>query len=143
MVMKPKTKVLVLLLSLILPYMGLVMYRVFAHPEHPFPRWFLYAAPCYFLVTVTLFAVLRKRILLAAPPIGLAEQNTQRLSAARAVRRVGYIWLLGPVFVFISGGFKDEPFWAVALDLSWVGFLSWATFRDARKLELRARQNPT
>lgn len=34
--MKPKTKILFLLSGLILPYIGLVMYRALTHPENPF-----------------------------------------------------------------------------------------------------------
>ncbi len=139
--MKPRTKIVVLLFSLILPYMGLVLYRAFTHPEHPFPKWFLYTLLCYLLLAVILFTVLRRRVLLGAPPMGLAEQNAQKLSAARALRRLGYIWLIGPVLGLMSGGFKDEPVWAIALSLSWVGFLSWASFREAKKLEVKARQN--
>jgi hypothetical protein len=56
--MKPRTKILFLLFALIFPYMGFVMYRALAHPENPFPRWFSYAAPCYFLGFMALFGLL-------------------------------------------------------------------------------------
>jgi hypothetical protein len=36
--MKPKAKMLVLILGLMLPYMGFVLYRAFTHPQHPFPN---------------------------------------------------------------------------------------------------------
>lgn len=68
--MKPKTKILVLLFGLIFPYMGFVMYRVLTHPENPFPKWFWYAAPCYLIVSMAVFVVLRKKFLASAPPRG-------------------------------------------------------------------------
>ena len=141
--MKPKTKMLVLMFGLILPYMGFVLYRVFTHPEHPFPSWFPYVAFCYFVGAIALFIVLRRKIIAGAPSLGLAEQNAQRLSAARAARRLGYMWLIGPVFYLLSGGLTQAPAWVSVLGLSWVGFLSWVCFREAKKIEMKARQNVT
>jgi hypothetical protein len=68
----------------------------------------------------------------------LETQKAENLSAARAVRRLGYIWLIGPVFYLLSGGLSKEPAWISALGLSWAGFLSWASFRAAKKM----RQKP-
>lgn len=138
--MKPKTKILFLLFSLIFPYMGFVMYRALTHPENPFPKWFFYAAPCYVLGSIALFVVLRKEILASASPLGLAEQAAQRLEAARSVRRLGYIWWVGPVFYFLDGGFK-EPAWTTILGLCWVGLLSWVCFREAKKIETGTQKN--
>jgi hypothetical protein len=139
--MKPKVKMLVLMLSLMLPYMGFVLYRAFTHPLQPFPSWFLYVAPCYFFGAIILAVILRKRMMASALPQDLAEQNTERLSAVRAARRMGYIWLIGPVFYLLSGQLSKEPAWITVLGFSWVGFLSWASFRTAKKIEMKARRN--
>jgi hypothetical protein len=139
--MKPKAKILVLMLGLMLPYMGFVLYRAFTHPQHPFPNWFLYVGPCYFVGSIVLAAVLRKRMIAGAPKQDSAEQNTQSASAARAARRLGYIWLIGFVFYLLSGAPLKEPVWVSLLGLSWVGLLIWASFRTAKKIEMKARQN--
>lgn len=56
--MKPKARMLFVIVSLMLPYMGFVMYRALTHPQHPFPSWFLYIGPCYFIGSIVLDAVL-------------------------------------------------------------------------------------
>lgn len=139
--MKPATKMLVLIITLMLPYMGFVMYRVFTHPQFLFPTWFLYVGPCYFIGSIVLAVVLRKRMLAGTQPLPADEQKTQSVLASRAARRLGYIWLIGPVFYVLNGGPLREPWWVTALGLSWVGFLVWASFRVARNIELKARQN--
>jgi len=141
--MKPKTKVLLFFVIFLFPYLGFVMYRALTHPEHPFPTWFLYVAPCYLVGGIFLFVLLRKRIMAGGPSLHLAEQNAQRLKAARSLRRLGYMWLLGPVFFFLSGGQKGEPKWAIVLGVAWVGFLIWASFREAKRIEMKVRQNQT
>jgi hypothetical protein len=95
--MKPKNKMLVLIFSLMAPYMGFVIYRVFTHPQHPLPGWFLYVGPCYFIGSIILATVLRKRIIGRPVPLPAQEQKAQRISAAHAARRMGYVWLIGPV----------------------------------------------
>ena len=140
--MKPKARMLFVIVSLMLPYMGFVMYRALTHPQHPFPSWFLYIGPCYFIGSIILVTVLRKRIIAGVQPLRAEEQKAQTVSAARAARMLGYIWLAGPVFYLLNGGPFREPVWLTVLVLSWVGFLSWASFRVARNIELKARQNP-
>lgn len=76
-----------------------------------------------------------------AQPLRAEEQRAQTVSAARAARMLGYIWLVGPVFYFLNGGLFREPLSVSVLGLSWVGFLSWASFRAARNIEVKARQN--
>lgn len=140
--MKPKAKMLFLMLSLMLPYLGFVMYRALTHPQHPFRSWFLYVGPCYFIGSIVLVAVLRKRMIAGAQPLRAGEQKGQTVSAARAARRLGYIWPVGPVFYLLNGGPFRQPVWVTVLGLSWVGFLSWGSFRVARNIELKTRQNP-
>lgn len=139
--MKPKAKILALIVTLLLPYMGFVMYRAFTHPHQLFPTWFLYVGPCYFIGSIILATVLRKKIMAGAQTLRPEEQKTQNIAAARAARRLGYIWLIGPVYYLLNGGLFREPWWFTVLGLSWVGFLVWASFRVARNIELKARQN--
>jgi hypothetical protein len=61
--MKSRAKILLLLFGLMVPYMGFVLYRAFAYPQHPFPDWFLYVGPCYFfgsILLATLFSNTRR-----------------------------------------------------------------------------------
>lgn len=139
--MKPKQRILLLFIGLILPYMAFVLYFAMRLPQHPLPKWFPYVAACYFFGFIFLFPFLRKRVLAGAPPLAPEEQKVQSVSAARAMRRLGYIWLIGPVFYFLSGGPLREPWWVTVVGLSWVGFLSWASFRTARRIDLKARQS--
>jgi hypothetical protein len=141
--MKPRVKILVLLICLMLPYMAFVLHFVSRLPEHPLPGWFPYVAACYFFGSILLATVLNKRIAAGAPPQNLEQQKIQRSSSARAARMLGYIWLLGPVFYFLSGGPVKEPAWVTVFGLLWVGFLSWASFRTARRIEMKAGPNAT
>jgi hypothetical protein len=138
--MKTKTKILFLTLGLICPYMGLVMYRVLAYPEHPFPTWFLYAAPSYLIGSVLVFVAVRKKIVANPAPLATPERNAQRLAAARSIRRLGYIWWFGPFIYFINGGLR-EPVWSTMFGLCWVCLLSWVCFREAKKIEAKVHQN--
>ena len=138
--MKPKAKVLVLMLALMLPYMGFVLYRVFTYPQHSFPSWFFYVAPCYFFGSIALLMVLRKKIVGDTPP---QDFEKRRRSAARAARLLGYIFLLGPVAYLLTGGLLIKPTWETALGFSWACFLSWACFRVAKKNEVESRQSAT
>jgi hypothetical protein len=139
--MKPKTRILLLLVGMILPYMVFVMYFVSRLPQEPLPKWLPYVAACYFFGSILSFPFLRKRVLSGSPPPNAVEQKVQSVSAARAARRMGYIWWIGPAFYLLSGGPFQEPRWVSVLGLSWVGFLSWASFRVAKKIERKACQS--
>jgi hypothetical protein len=139
--MTRKAKILILLFSLILPYMAFAMYLALTLRGNTLPLWFPYAALCYLVVAASVFIVGRKRIVASTPPPGVAEQTKQNLSGARALRRLGYIWLIGPLFYLLDGGPRVNPAWVTILGFSWVGFLSWFSFRQANKMELKARQN--
>ena|SRR5215831_2409918 len=138
--MKAKIRILFLLFGLLFPYISFVMYRVLAHPERPFPKWFFYAAPCYFIGSMLVFVIVRKKIMANARPMALPERNAQRLAAARSVRRLGYIWWGGPLIYFLNGGLK-EPVLITVLGLCWVSLLSWVCFREAKKIETKVQQN--
>jgi hypothetical protein len=138
--MKPKARILLLLIGLILPYMVFVLYFALRLPQQPLPEWFPYVAACYFIGFIFVFPFLRKKVLAGAPPLSAEEQKVQNVSAARAMRRMGYVWWVGPVFYLLSGGPFQEP-WLTVLGFSWVGFLSWASFRVAKNIEAKARQD--
>ena len=128
-------------MGLILPYMVFALYFVLQLPEHPLPRWFPYVALSYLVGSAFLFSFLRKRVLVNAPPLSANEQRVQSLSAVRAARRMGYIWLFGPFLYLVSGEPSREPWWVTLFGLSWAGFLSWVSFRIAKNIETKARQN--
>ena len=138
--MTPKAKILILLFCLILPYVAFAGYLGVTLRGNRFPLWFPYAAICYLVLAASAFIVGRKRILANTPPLGVPEQSKQNLSAARAVRRLGYIWLIGPLVYVLNGGPKVNPAWVSVLGFSWAGFLSWVSFHQAKKMELKARQ---
>jgi hypothetical protein len=138
--MKPKTKLLCVALGLLLPYMAFVQYSAFTHPNHPFPQWFIYAAPCYLFGSLLVFLLARKKILAAPPPLAAPERTAQGMVSARALRLLGYIWLLGPVIYALDGGL-NRPAWPAALGICWVGLLSWACFHQARKIESRVQRD--
>ena len=140
-VMKPSVKILVLIFGLMAPYMGFVIYRVLTHPQHPLPDWFLYTGPCYFIGSMVLATFLRKRIVGSPVLLPTEVQKAQRFSAARAARRMGSIWLVGPVVYLFSGEISREPFRSTVVMLSWVGLLSWSSFRGAKNIELKAHQH--
>lgn len=123
------------------PCMGFVIYRALTHPQQPFPGWFLYAGPCYLIGSIVLATVLRKRIIGSPVLLPTEEQEGQRISAAHVARRMGYIWLVGPVVYFFNGEVSREPLWLTVVMLSWVGFLSWGSFRVAKNIELKAHQH--
>jgi hypothetical protein len=139
--MKRKARILLLLIGLFLPYMFFMLYFALRLPQQRLPNWFPYVAACYFFGSIFVFPFLRKKVLAGAPSPTAEEQNVQNASAARAARRMGYIWWVGPVFYLLSGGPFQEPWWVTALGFSWIGFLSWASFRVAQKIETKARQD--
>lgn len=139
--MTQRAKILILFFSLILPYAAFALYLALTLRGNTFPLWFPYAALCYLVVAVSVFMVGRKRIVASTPPPGVAEQAKQNLSGARAARRLGYIWLIGPVSYLLNGGPKVNPAWVTVVGFSWAGFLSWASFHQAKKMELKARQH--
>jgi hypothetical protein len=139
--MTQKTKILILLFSLILPYAVLAAYMGLTLRGNTVPMWFPYAALGYLVVAVSVFIVGRKRILASSPVPDVAEQKKQNISGAKAVRRLGYIWLIGPLVYLLNGGLKTNPAWVTVLGFSWAGFLSWASFHQAKKMELKARQD--
>jgi hypothetical protein len=141
--MTQKSKILILLFSLIVPYVAFSAYLGFTLHRDRFPPWFPYAALCYLAVAASIFIVGRKRIVSSAPTPSAVEQTKQNVSGAKAVRRLGYIWLIGPVFYVLQGGLTANPVWVTVLGFSWVGFLSWASFHQAKKMEMKARQNST
>jgi hypothetical protein len=139
--MKAKTRVLLLLFGLTLPYMIFVLVFALRFQQHPLPKWILYFAGCYFFGIIFLFPFLRRKVVAGAPPLSFDEKKAQNTLAVRSLRRLGYLFLLGPVFYFLDGGLTHNPWWATVLGLSWSVFLIWACFYQAKKIEIKVRQN--
>jgi hypothetical protein len=103
--MKPQAKILALLIGLMLPYMGFVLYRAFTYPEHILPNWFLYVGPCYFFGSIALAVVLRKKTAGATAP---QDSESQRHSAADLEvdrRRLKSLWIGVGLYslIFLNG----------------------------------------
>jgi hypothetical protein len=103
--MKPGTKILVVMLGLMLPYMGFVLYRAFTYPQHPFSSWFLYVGPCYFFGSIALLVVLRKKIVGDAPPQDFEKQRRSAAGIEGDRRRLKLLWIgVGTYsFIFLNG----------------------------------------
>ncbi|MGC2705980.1 MAG: hypothetical protein WA361_15800, partial [Candidatus Acidiferrales bacterium] len=71
--MTQKTKILILLFSLILPYAALAAYMALTLRLNTVPMWFPYTALCYLVVSAFLFIFGRKRILASSPAPDMAE----------------------------------------------------------------------
>jgi hypothetical protein len=138
--MKPKTKILLLSLAFMLPYMALVMYLASHLHQNRFPTWFLYFAPSYFFGSILVLAILGKRIQRNTPP---QDMQKNKLSGARAARLLGYIFLISPASYVLSGQILRRPAWASVLVLSWACLLSWGSFYIAKKNEMESDQRLT
>ena len=103
--MKPGTKILVVMLGLLLPYMGFVLYRVFTYPQHPIPSWFLYVGPCYFFWSIVLLVVLRKKIVGDAPPHDFDKQTRSAADIEGDRRRLKLLWIGAGLYslIFLNG----------------------------------------
>jgi hypothetical protein len=55
---------------------------------------------------------------------------------AGAMRRSGYFWVWGLFMFILVAGYREEPWWATLLGLSFSGILIWGTFRAAKKMEV-------
>ncbi len=138
--MTPKTKIMILLFSLIIPYVAFAGYLGFTLGGNQFPLWFPYAALGYLAIAFAIFYFGRKKILAGAQILSAEQQAKQNLAGARSMRLMGYLWLLGPAVSLLSGGVRANPVWITVGGFAWAGFLSWASFRQAKKLESKARQ---
>jgi len=102
---KSGTKIFLLMLGLMLPYMGFVLYRVFAYPQHPFPNWFLYVGPCYFFGSIALLVVLRKKFVGNAPPQDLDKQRRSAVDIKGNRRNLKWLWVGVGLYslIFLNG----------------------------------------
>ncbi len=101
--MKPKTKILALAFSLILPYLALAMYFSFRIQEHPLPTWFPYFGLSYILGTVVVVMVFSRKI----------HRDGQPTTVQRPVSALGWI---GRV-------------WVGYLVAVWAGLFLWGTYQ--------------
>lgn len=82
--MKPKTKILILVFSLVLPYMALVMYFALRIQEHPLPIWFPYFGLSYILGTIIVVMVFSRKIYRTAGPVSEKKPKSVLLWLGRA-----------------------------------------------------------
>jgi hypothetical protein len=132
--MTPKTKALILMVSLALPNLIFILYFVFTAPPNsarPFPNWFPMAAGTYMLVAMFLGTLISRRINrsnTAAPQsrqtlanISLAKGNSMALVTAWSLFFVygAYETLIGriPIQRAIPAG---------ALLLGFIALFSWS-----------------
>jgi len=139
--MTTKTKLLLLLFGLTVPYIAVAMYMTLAFRGNFASLWIPFVGLCYFVVAVFVFVAMRRRIVATSPALDPALESKQNQSAARSLRRLAYVWVVGPLFYLLTGGPKTNPWWVTMLGLSWAGFMIWISFHQARKMELKARQD--
>jgi hypothetical protein len=102
--LKAKTQILVLVLSLILPYVALVMYFALRIQEHPLPTWIPYFGVSYILATMIVVMVFSRNVYRAARP--------ERAEKPKSVWRwLGRAWMAvsgrGLVCLFSLGCIPD------------------------------------
>lgn len=136
--MKPKTKILALTFSLIVPYLALVMYFALRIQEHPLPTWFPHFGLLYILGTLIVVMVFSRRIYRGA------QQKTveKPQSVLRWIARVwmGYlvaIWsglFLWGTYQTLSGNFEwQHALPAGAFLLAFIALFSWALYKDVKR----------
>jgi hypothetical protein len=142
--MKPKTKILALLLGLNLPYLAVATYFAFRIMEHPLPSWFPYFGISYFLVTIVSAMVLSRRI----------SHNAQAETVEKPQSVLRWIWKVwsGYLVAVWSGFFLWLAHQTIVGKLMWqrtvpvgvfllvfIALFSWSLFKDIRG----ATQNPS
>lgn len=100
--MTPKSKVALLILGLVLPFMAMWTYFVVVLARHPgiiLPSWYAYVVTLYILVSIVLVMVVRHRIAARTP-----QEQTKRI---RAWARLLLMYLLALSFgAFFYGAFE-------------------------------------
>ncbi len=141
--MKPKTKILTLTFSLILPYLALAMYFALRIQEHPLPTWFPYFGLSYLLGTIVVVMVFSRKIYRDAQPTAVEKP----VSALRWVGRVwvGYlvaVWaglFLWGTYQTISGNLEwQRAVPAGAFLLAFIALFSWSLYKDIKRQTRRA-----
>jgi hypothetical protein len=133
--MKPRTKILVLIFSLIVPYMALAMYFVLRIGEHSLPTWFPYFGIFYILGTMIFVMLFSRRISRGAPPGPAAKPRPAALWLARTWSAyLVIIWsgfFIWGAYQTISGNFEwQRALFAGACLLAFIGLFSRSLYRD-------------
>lgn len=140
--MKPKTKILLLTFSLILPYFALAMHFALRIQEHPLPTWFPYFGLSYLLGTIVVVMVFSRKIHRDAQP-GTVQRP---VSALRWIGRVwvGYlvaVWaglFLWGAYQTVSGNLEwQRALPAGAFLLAFIALFSWSLYKDIKRPTLR------
>lgn len=135
--MKPKTKILTLTFSLVLPYIALVTYFALRTQEHPLPTWFPYFGLSYILATMILVMVFSRNVYRAARPEQEKKPKSFWLWAAKA-------WMVYLVALW-SGTFLWGAYLTLKGNLEWqrsvpagafllvfIALFSWGLYKDFR-----------
>jgi hypothetical protein len=101
--LKPKTKILTLTFSLVLPYAALAMYFAFRIREHPLPTWLPYFGLSYILGMMIVIAIFSRKIYRGVHP----ETAGKPVSVLRWLGRI----------------------WVAYLVLVWAGFFIWGAYQ--------------
>ena len=103
--MNPNFKILLLAVGLMLPYTSFALYRAFSYPDHPFPNWFPYVGPFYFLGSIALLVVLRKRMVGDARPTDFEKQRRSAADIEADRRRLKLLWIGAGTYslIFLNG----------------------------------------
>jgi hypothetical protein len=135
--MRPKTKILVLLLGLNLPHLALTMYFGFRIMEHPLPTWLPYFVLSYFLATIISATVLSRRI----------SRNPQAETVEKPQSVLRWIWNVwsGYLVAGWSGLFLWLAYQTILGKLMWqrtvpagafllafIALFSWSLFKDIK-----------
>ena len=145
--MKPKNKILILSVGLILPYMALVVFFALRAQEHRLPTWFPYFGLSYILATMIVVMLYSRRL----------RRDAQAESAWRPTsgwRWVGRGWVAYLIVVwsalFLRGAYstvigrldwrRSVP--AGAFLLAFIVLFSWALYRDFKPKGQSTRREP-
>ena len=136
--MKPKTKILALTFSLVLPYIALVIYFALRIQEHPLPTWFPYFGLSYILATIIVVMFFSRNVYRAAR----LEQEKKPKSLLLWVAKAWMAYLVAVWFgLFLWGSYltlRGSLEWqrsvpAGAFLLAFIALFSWALYKGFKR----------
>jgi len=134
--MKPKYKLLVLLLTLSLPYFGFVMYFATQFPQSkPVPVWFTDTLMAWFTANFLIAVLLGKRIM-KGQVVAAEKARVAAGTAANESLRLVMLWIV----LFLCGGVAtvkgkvpiNRALPAGAFLLLFIGIFGWTAYRTGR-----------
>jgi hypothetical protein len=137
-IVKPKTKIVVLTVSLILPYLALVEYVAFRSPDNTLPIWLCYFGLSYILGTMIVVMAFSRRIYRA----GQMEKVDKPKSGMTWKGRAG----TGYLIALWSGCFLWGAYQTILGNLDWrravpagafllafIALFSWSLYKDLKR----------